>query len=76
MEHIYQLGRLAKTHINVVCGALQLEHGSLPPFVQQDFSRKHKADKPRKKKEGGHRKQKKKGETLIEAFYCHDDASI
>jgi hypothetical protein len=75
IEHIDQLDRPVKTHIHMVCSTLQLEHGSLPPLVQQNFDCKDKADKPRKKKDGRQGKQKEKRETLIEAFYRHDDAS-
>jgi hypothetical protein len=59
----------------MVCSTLQLENGSLPPLVQQNFYCEEKPDKPRKKKQGRQGKQKEKRETLIEAFYRHDDPS-
>jgi len=73
VEHIDQLYRAAKTHINIVCSPLQLEYGGLLPFVQQNIYCKEKTAKASKKKEQSHGKQKKKGEALVEAFYSHDD---
>jgi len=69
------LDRLVKTHINMVCSTLQLEDGSLPPLMQENLYCIEKADKPHKKQKGSQGKQKENRETLIEAFYSHDDPS-